>query len=484
VVVAPDGVVAKLLGQHAQADHLLGRAEGRRQAQALFAGWNRDAQLHREANGSIARIACLSPYLSHLECFRCGTAYAPDDKLFTGCPRCAEAGKPSNVFCQYDLPAVGRAFEPGKLASRPRTLWRYKELLPASPERVVSMGEGCTPLVHCPKLGARLGLSRLYVKDDSRNPTWSFKDRMAASGAAVALDMGCRVLTAASSGNGGAATAAYAARAGLDAVVFTTQQFPLTMRAFMQSYGAKIIATPTMQDRWTMVLEGVTQHDWFPIQNMLTPPIGANPYALEGNKTCAFELVEDLDWQAPDWVVAPCSSGDSLTGAWLGFQQLAQLGYVDRLPRMAAAETYGVLGRALDSGADHTEAVVPTPSVAISTASANSAYQCLRTLRDSGGAAMTADNDEIMRAQLALSSAEGIWAEPSSALSIAAIEKLVQQGTIRSDDVVVAWLTSSGLKDPEVMAPYLPPIPLIEPTWDSLQRALRDSYGADPELIA
>jgi threonine synthase len=399
-----------------------------------------------------------------------------------GCPRCAEAGKPSNVFCHYDLDAVRRVFEPGSLASRPRNLWRYRELLPSV--SVVSIGEGCTPLIHCPRLGERLGLKRLYVKDDSRNPTWSFKDRMAAVGAAVALDMGCRVLTAASSGNGGAATAAYAARAGLEAVVFTTQQFPLTMRAFMQSYGAKIIATPTMQDRWTMVLEGVGQHDWFPIQNMMTPPVGANPYALDGNKTFAFELAEDLDWQAPDWVVAPCSSGDSLTGAWLGFTQLQRLGYIERVPRMVAAETYGVLGRALESGADHTEAVVPTPSVAISTASANSAYQCLKTLRDSDGAAMTASNEEIMQAQLALSSTEGVWAEASSALSIAAIEKLVQQGTLQPDDVVVAWLTSSGLKDPEVMAPYLPSIPLIEPSWDSLVRVLREAYACDPELVA
>jgi threonine synthase len=399
-----------------------------------------------------------------------------------GCPRCAEAGKPSNVFCQYDLDGIRRVFEPSSLANRPRNLWRYRELLPSV--SVVSIGEGCTPLIHCPRLGERLGLKRLYVKDDSRNPTWSFKDRMASVGAAVASDLGCRVLTAASSGNGGAATAAYAARGGLEAVVFTTQQFPITMRAFMQSYGAKIIATPTMQDRWTMVLEGVGQHDWFPIQNMITPPVGANPYALDGNKTFAFEIAEDLGWQAPDWVVAPCSSGDSLTGAWLGFRQLQRLGYIERVPRMAAAETYGVLGRALESGADHTEAVVPTPSVAISTASANSAYQCLKTLRDSDGAAMTASNDEIMQAQLALSSTEGVWAEASSALSIAAIDKLVQQGTIQADDVVVAWLTSSGLKDPEVMAPYLPSIPLIEPTWDSLVHVLRDAYACDPELVA
>ena len=293
----------------------------------------------------------------------------------------------------------------------------------------------------------------------------------------MALDLGCRVLTAASSGNGGAATAAYAARAGLEAVVFTTQNFPITMRAFMQSYGAKILATPTMQDRWTMVLEGVLEHDWFPIQNMMTPPVGANPYALEGNKTFAYEVCEQLDWKAPDWVVSPCSSGDSLTGAWLGFNDFHRLGYIDRLPGMIAAETFGVLMRALEDNADHTEAVVPTPSVAISAASANSAYQCLRTVRDSGGTAMLASNDEIMAAQLALASNEGLWTEATSALSIAAIKNLVELGTIKEDDVVVAWLTSGGLKDPEVMAPYLPAIPLIEPTWTDLTRAVRDTYA-------
>jgi len=395
--------------------------------------------------------------------------------MFSGCPVCAET-KPSNVFCQYDYDAIARAFNPGGLADRPQTMWRYKEFLPASEEHIVSIGEGFTPLIHCPNLGQRLGLLNLYVKDDSRNPTWSFKDRMASCGASVALDMDCAVLTAASSGNGGAATAAYAARAGLEAVVFTTQQFPITMRAFMQSYGARIIATPTMQDRWTMVLEGVLEHNWFPIQNMMTPPVGANPYALEGNKTFAFELCEQLDWAAPDWVVSPCSSGDSLTGAWLGFNEFRRLGYIDRVPRMVAAETFGVLTRALDDNADHTEAVVPTPSVAISAASANSAYQCLRTVRDSGGAAMTASNDEIMAAQLALASTEGIWTEATSALSIAAIKRLVERGAINKDDVVVAWLTSSGLKDPEVMESYLPAIPLIEPTWADLTRAMRETY--------
>ncbi|MDE3075380.1 MAG: threonine synthase [Chloroflexota bacterium] len=419
-----------------------------------------------------------STFLTHLECWRCGRTFPPE-KRFTGCPECART-KPSNLFCQYDLDAIGRTFHPGLLAARPPTLWRYKEFLPAGEGHIVSMGEGMTPLIHCPRLGQRMGLRNLYVKDDSRNPTWSFKDRMAASGAAMALDFGCTVLTAASSGNGGAATSAYAARAGIEAVIFTTPQFPMTMRAFMQAYGTKIVATPTAADRWKMVLEGVLEHDWFPIQNMMTPPVGANPYALEGNKTFAFEVCEQMSWRVPDWVISPCGSGDSLTGAWLGFNQFHRLGYVDRVPRMAAAETYGVLMHALETGADHTEAVEPKPSVAISTATANSAYQCLRTIRDSKGTAMTATNDEIMAAQLSLAACEGIWAEPSSALTIAAIQHLVQRGDIREDDVVVAWLTSGGLKDPEVMKHYLPDIPLIEPTWEALERTLRDTYRWSP----
>jgi len=395
--------------------------------------------------------------------------------MFAGCPECAKT-KPSNLFCVYDYEAIARDFHPKLLASRPPTLWRYKEFLPS--DHQVSLGEGMTPLIRCDRLGAQLGLKNLYVKDDSRNPTWSFKDRMASVGASMALDMGAKVLTAASSGNAGAATAAYAARAGLQAAIFTALQFPLTMHMFMQAYGAKIIATPTVPDRPAMVLEGVREHGWFPIQTMMQPPIGACTYAIEGNKTFAFELCEQFDWRPPDVVVAPCSGGDSITGAWRGFNEWRDLGYVDKLPRMVAAETYGILRRALESGADQTEAISnPPPSVAISCATTNSSYQCLRTLRDSGGAAMEASNDEIIAMQLALASTEGIWTEATAALGLAVIKKLRDQDDIGEEEVVIAWLTSGGLKDPAVMQPYLPDIPLIEPTWADFRRAVRETYG-------
>jgi threonine synthase len=351
-------------------------------------------------------------------------------------------------------------------------MWRYRELLPVGDGPVVSLEEGMTPLVHCPRLGARYGLRRLYVKDESRNPTWSFKDRMAAVAATKARELGSTVLTIGSTGNAGAATAAYAARAGLRAVILTTPNVPAAMRPFMQAYGATVVAVPTFPDRWLLVREGVERHGWFPVQNFVTPPVGANPYALDGAKTVGFELCEQLGWRAPDVVVAPVSYGDLPVGAWRGFVEFRRLGLIDRVPRMMAAEVFGPVGNALARGLDHTEAMPGGRSVATSAAATNSTYQSLRMVRDTGGAAVTATDDEIMAAQLELAEAEGIWAEPAAALPLAVTRTLAAQGLVGADEVVVAVVTSTGLKDPEATAARLPAIPLIEPTFAALQRVL------------
>lgn len=374
----------------------------------------------------------------------------------------------------YDLDAVRRGFSPAALAGRPMTLWRYRELLPVGEPYIVTLGEGMTPLIPAPRLGRRYGVPRLYLKDESRNPTWSFKDRLASVGASKALELGATTLAIASTGNAGAAAAAYAARAGLRAVIFTTQQVPLTMRALMQTYGAVVVAVPTMADRWTMVRRGVEELGWFPVQNYVAPPVGANPYALEGAKTVGFELCEQLGWRTPDVVVAPVSAGDLPVGAWLGFLQLRDLGITDRVPRMVAAEVFGPISNALARGLDHIEAVPTRPSVAVSAAVANSAYQCLRMVRESGGTALVASDEEIMAAQLELAATEGIYAEPSAALPLAAIKKLAARGELREDELVVALVTSTGLKDPQATRPYLGEIPLIEPSFEALLKLLQE----------
>ncbi len=205
--------------------------------------------------------------LKHLECLRCGSTYPPE-KYFFGCPSCT-GEKVSNLACVYGLRAGRADLEQGSPGPAPCHAMALQWSCSRSTRVRWSAWRGMTPLLHVPRLGKRLGLDKLYVKDESQNPTWSFKDRMASVGASKALEFGCDVLTAASSGNGGAATAAYAARAGLKSIIFTTQSFPLTMRVLMQTYGAMVVATPTMEDRWKMVPPGRGAAWLFPIQNFL-----------------------------------------------------------------------------------------------------------------------------------------------------------------------------------------------------------------------
>jgi threonine synthase len=344
-------------------------------------------------------------------------------------------------------------------------MWRYHEFLPVDPDQIVSLAEGCTPLLNCPALARRIGIERLLIKDESRNPTWSFKDRLASVAASRALQTGYRVLTAASSGNGGAATAAYAARSGLDAVIVTTAEFPMTMRVLMQAYGARILRVRTREARWELVRRGVQEFGWFPVQNFLVPPIGANPFALDGCKTLGYEICEDLGFCTPHWIFFPITSGDSMVGTWKGIREWLELGLLEagsRMPRMGAAEVFGSLKDAVARGLDHTEAQPLDHTVATSAGAANSAYQALKVLRETNGVAETASDDEIMDMQRSLAADEGVYAEPSAVLPLAVLKKCVERGEVRASDVVVVVLTSSGLKDPEATAGRLEEIPLVE----------------------
>lgn len=413
-------------------------------------------------------------YLTGLKCLRCERVYAAQ-RLFQGCAYCT--GKlSSNLVTVYDYEAIAHAFNRDELAQRPQTMWRYHEFLPVDPENIVTIGEGMTPLIHCRRLGKALGLERLFVKEESRNPTWSFKDRMASAAISKAVEFGAPVITTSSSGNGGAATAAYAAQAGLPCVIFTTTQFPANMLALMQVYGAMLVTVPTVQDRWHMVKHYVDDYGWYPVQNFIVPPIGANPYGIDGYKTIAYEVCEQLDWRAPNVFVVPVAGGDAYIGPWQGFTEFLNMGFVSSRPRMIAAEVFGPLQQALERGLNHVEPVPGGKTVAVSTGATNSAYQSLKTVRDSGGSAVVADDEEIMAMQTLLAQTEGIYAEASSVLTLAVIKKMKEQQQLDAQETVVALLTSSGLKDPEVTLPYVPSIPAIEPNAASLEAALRDTY--------
>ncbi len=415
-------------------------------------------------------------YLTGLKCLRCGAEY-PARRMIGGCPKCRAGGKPSNVVCTYDYEQIKTAFKKKSLPDRPLTMWRYKEFMAPEEENIVTLSEGMTPLIRCERLGKDLGLGNLYVKDESRNPTWSFKDRLASASVSMARQFGAKVVTASSSGNHGAATAAYAAKAGLDAVIFTHEDFPITMRVFMQAYGAKVVAAPTLADRKRLQRLGEEHFGWYSNGDTNQPSAGYDPYGVDGYKSIGFEISEQLGWRAPDKMVVPVGGGGSFFGSWKGFQEFYTLGLIDSVPEMVAAEVFGPLKNALEKGLDYVEEVPSGRTVAFSTGTNYSTYQALRAILDSGGVAEVASDEEIMDMQLRLASTEGIYGEASGVLPLAVIKKLREMGKIDQDDIVVALLTSGGLKDPATTRSYLPDIPLVEPSLDSLRKGLAEAYG-------
>ncbi|HZF04575.1 MAG TPA: pyridoxal-phosphate dependent enzyme, partial [Patescibacteria group bacterium] len=321
-------------------------------------------------------------------------------------------------------------------------------------------------------------LPRLYAKDESQNPTWSYKDRLCATAVTHAVETGARVITISSTGNHGASTAAYAARAGLPCVIFTLASVPETMKTLMQAYGAAVVACPTSESRWELMRQGIERFGWYPTSGFVTPPVGSNPWGVEGYKTIAYEVAEDLGWTAPDVVVVPSAYSDGLYGIWKGWTELQTLGLVKHTPRMIAAEPFGPLAHALERGLEAPEPVdAPAPSVAFSIASRYGTWQGLAALRESGGAGVRLTDEGVLEAQRVLAREEGLYVEPSSAASLTAVMQLAARGALDAEQTIVVVLTSGGLKDPGVSRAWLPPVPAAGGDFDRLLAVLRESYG-------
>jgi threonine synthase len=413
-----------------------------------------------------------------LQCLRCRTRF-DEPRLFAGCPRCRAEGVAVNLTVEYDLGPL-TATGPLAFPAEPRGLWRFRALLPVRPERPLSLGEGDTPLVHLERLGARLGVPRLYAKVESQNPTWSYKDRLCALAIAHALELGAPAVTTSSTGNHGASTAAYAARAGLPCVLFTLDSVPETMKILMQAYGAAVVSCSTSEARWALMRQGVERLGWYPTSGYALPPVGSTPWGVEGHKTIAYEIAEALSG-APAAVVVPSGYSDGLFGIWKGWSELAALGLVKQTPRMIAAEPYGPLAHALAAGLEAPGRVDPPgSSVAFSVASRYGTWQGLAALRQSDGLGVALTDEGILEAQRALSREEGIYAEPSSAAALAALMQLQSRGhdaPFHADDAVVLVITSGGLKDPGASRAWLPEVPASGPDLDAVLATVRDHYG-------
>jgi threonine synthase len=354
-------------------------------------------------------------------------------------------------------------------------MWRFAEALPVDAAAAVSLGEGGTPLVELSALAREWNVAALFAKNESANPTWSHKDRLVSASITAARQLGVGVVTAASTGNHGASVAAYAARAGLRSVIVTRTTVPPTMKALMQSFGAFVVAVDSSAGRYEILTECVDRFGWYSLSNSIAPPVGSSPYGIDGYKTIAYELWQQLDGRLPEWLVVPVAYGDCLAGVARGLVDLVTLGLAERAPRLVAAERFGALARAREIGLF--DAVPVEPTEAFSIGGAYTTAQAVDALDATDGVACTVDEPALLAAQERLARREGLLAEAASCVALAAVGQLRESGLIAARDSVVVLLTSSGLKAPESLGRRLPDVPEIEPRLDELQRAARERLG-------
>jgi threonine synthase len=387
-------------------------------------------------------------YFSHLECSRpCGAGpFNPRERHHL----CA-CGAP--LLARYDL-AAARSWTRETLRDREPSLWRYRELLPLFPgESPVTLGEGFTPLIHATRLGPALGLSQLHIKDESLNPTNSFKARGQSTAVTRARALGATTLSVPSAGNAGCAMAAYAARAGLDARVFLPRDVKRPFVDECALYGATTaLVDGLITDAGRLAAETGRPLGWYDVSTL------KEPYRLEGKKTMGFELAEQLGWRWPDWIVYPTGGGTGLIGMWKAFDELEAIGWMapGRRPRMVSVQADGCapIVRAFAAGRDYAEPVVGAHTIAdgLRVPAAVGDFLMLRILRESGGTALSIPDAAMVDGMRRLGSSEGISAAPEGGAALAALDRLLAAGKISDDDVVVLFNTGGALKYLDVLA--------------------------------
>jgi threonine synthase len=404
-------------------------------------------------------------YVTHLEAAIDGTRLPADQPL--------TLHKDRPLWVRYDLEAVGRAMSKELVASRPPNLWRYRELLPqADDNEIVSLGEGMTPLLPCPRLGAKFGLSDLWVKDESQLPTGSFKSRGQALAITMAKQFGIRRVAIPTAGNAGGAMAAYAARAGMEAFVFMPDDTPAINQYECRLAGAKtFLVNGLITDCGKIVREGKERMGWFDISTL------KEPYRIEGKKTMGLELAEQFDWRLPDVILYPTGGGTGLIGMWKAFDELAQLGWLadKRRPRMVSVQSNGCapIARAFERGERFAEPFANAATIAsgIRVPAAVGDFMILDAVNQSGGRAVAVEESRIREWMALGMRSEGIAICPETAACIGALEELTRQQWIRPDERVVIFNTGAAQKYPEAMHCQLPSIDKNQPIdWDRVER--------------
>jgi threonine synthase len=379
--------------------------------------------------------------LTHLECGMCAATYSAD-QLLNLCPAC---GRP--LLARYDLDRAAVTLTRESLAARRADLWRYEEVLPIHGDAaIISLGEGWTPLLYAARLGERIGCPATYIKDESLNPTGSFKARGLCVAVSRAYELGARELAIPSAGNAAGAMCAYAAAVGLPAHVFMPADVPQPFRAECAALGAQVtLVDGLITDCGVKVREGVAAHGWFDLSTL------KEPYRIEGKKTMGYELAEQMGWMLPDVIVYPTGGGTGLIGMWKAFDELERMGLIDsKRPRMVSVQSEGCapIVRAFTAGQEHAEPWQGARTIAdgLRVPAAVGDFLILRALRASQGIAVAVPDAEMLEYATVIGATTGIFPAPEGAACLAAQVRLLEAGWIASDETVVLFNTGTGLK--------------------------------------
>jgi threonine synthase len=375
------------------------------------------------------------------------------------------------IWVRYNLEAVGRALTKEALASRPETLWRYRELLPyRDAHAVVSLGERMTPVLQCPRLAQQFGLAQLWIKDESHLPTGSFKSRGLAMAITMAKQFGIRRVALPTAGNAGGAAAAYAARAGMECYVFMPEDTPAINQYECRLFGAKtFLVNGLINDCGRIVREGKERLGWFDLSTL------KEPYRIEGKKTMGLELAEQFTWQLPDVILYPTGGGTGLIGMWKAFRELAALGWIDpsRLPRLVSVQSTGCapIARAFERHERFAEPFPNAQTVAsgIRVPVAIGDFMILDAVRESGGRAVAVQEVRIREWLSLACRSEGISLCPESAACIGALELLRSENWIQPHERVVIFNTGAAQKYVEAIASDLPRLDKDCLDWASIE---------------
>jgi threonine synthase len=379
--------------------------------------------------------------VTHLECALCGLKHEARRLLNL----CTECGKP--LLVRYDLEQAARSLTKESLRGRRADLWRYREVLPVeADENIVSLGEGWTPLLHARALGEQLGFRELYIKDESQNPTQSFKARGMAAAVSMAKELGAKKLAVPSAGNAAGALAAYAACAGLEAFIFMPKDTPRANVIECKQTGAQVtLMDGLITDCGAEVARRKDAEGWFDVSTL------KEPYRVEGKKTLGYELAEQLDWELPDVIIYPTGGGTGLIGMWKAFDEMEQMGWIgSKRPKMVTVQAAGCapIVRAFEAGKRFADEFpnAHTTASGLRVPRAIGDFLILDAIRASGGAAIAVTDEELITATREIGAAEGVFCAPEGAACLPALRKMVEAGQAKSDERVVLFNTGAGVK--------------------------------------